>query len=310
MAPPPTADRIHQENEVTASFFRVLQQRVDELANGQGNTKFELEDPERQVLLRINNSGLLKGATAGILSFIFLRRVRSSLLNRVIIKVQQEKQHPRSGMGNGIHHVGNSPFQQQAHPIPPLSSNTPLENMLRRRQNPWSFPNILGWFLDASVSFFVAATSSLLFTDRKMVLQSISTLPLIEGKSRVAAELCPSMIQHYRELQQEQPDVMDLLDNPQTDYLKAIRTFCVSCQRRQKQEEMLRETMGLDASAVVSIPPPGVTISEDDQDLWTTEGNTRGGNDDDNFYDLSPENGSDNWADDFVLDQDENKRDN
>ena len=303
MAPRPSisADRIQQENEITNSFFRVLQARVDQIAQGQGSSQFELEEPERQVLMRINNSGLLKGAAAGILSLVFLRRVRSSVLNRVMQRVQ-EQQH------GGSRNVGNSPFQhQQPHPIPPLSTNTPLENALMRRQNPYSLPNILGWFLDASVSFFVGATTSVLLTDRAMVLQSLSTLPLIPGKSRVAAELCPSMVQHYRELmmmQQQQSQAKQVLQDPQTDYLKAIRAFSINCQRRQKQEASLRATMGMDANAVVSIPPPGVTVSEDDEELWkedygrggsssssSSESQGRDANADD-FYDLSPETDS------------------
>ena len=309
MAPRPviSADRIQQENEVTASFFRVLQARVDQVAQGQGSSQFELEEPERQVLLRINNSGLLKGAAAGILSLVFLRRVRSSVYNRVMQRVQQQQP-------GGSSHVGNSPFQNN--PIPPLSTNTPLENALRRRQNPYSLPNILGWFLDTSVSFFVGATTSVLLTDRAMVLQSVSTLPLLQGKSRVAAELCPSMVQHYRELMMNnaQGNAKSVLQDPQTDYLKAIRAFSINCQRRQKQEASLRATMGMDANAVVSIPPPGVTVSEDDEDLWKEEyggssGSSQGRDDSDgDFYDLSPESDSTQWADDFALDQEEDNR--
>ncbi|GKY97256.1 hypothetical protein MPSEU_000684000 [Mayamaea pseudoterrestris] len=302
-----SAERIRQENEVTAGFFQVLQKRVDQIANGQGASKFELDEPERQVLLRINNSGLLKGAAAGILSLVFLRRVRSGLLNRVMLKVQQQKQQQA---GRGPTHVGNSPFQPPVQPIPPLSTNTPLENVLRRRQNPWSLPNVLGWFLDISVSFFVAATSSVVFTDRKMVLESVSNLPLIEGKSRIAVELCPSMVEHYRKLLKEHSQVSEILEHPQTDYLKAIRAFCVNCQRRKRQEDMLRLTMGLDATSDVSIPSPGVTVMEDDVDLWRDQGDDGSQNQDDgSFYDVSQENDSTQWADDFVLDQGEDDND-
>jgi hypothetical protein len=297
----PSADRIRQENEITAGFMAVVQKRFDQLAKGLGSTPFNLDEPERQVLIRVNNSGLLKGAAAGILSLVFLRRIRSSVVNRVLTKVQQQQQ------GGSPPRVSNSPFQQTpAQPIPPLSTNSPLENALRRRQNPWSLPNVLGWILDASVSFFVAATASIALTDRQMVLQSISTLPLIEGKSRVAAEFCPDMVAHYLALQKD-AHARNIMELPQTNYLKAIQAFCFNCQRRKRQETMLRETMGMDASAVVSIPPPGVTVSDDDSDLWNDSGNEGSlrDNDGDSLYGSSQEDALTQWTEDFVLDQGE-----
>jgi hypothetical protein len=300
-------ERFKQETALTATFFQVLQNRVDELAKGKGSTKFELEEPERRVLLRINNSGLLKGAAAGILTLVLLRRVRSSVLNRVVQKVQEQQQQ-RNG------NVGNSPFQQQSlqHPIPPLSTNTPLQEVLRRRQNPWSLPNLLGWFLDVSVSFFVGATSSFLLTDRKMVLRSVSELPLIEGKSRVAAELCPNMLDQYHKLllqnSEHQPEIAEVLRDPQTEYLKAIKAFCVNCQRRKVQEDRLRATMGMDPTSVVAIPPPGVTVSEDDVDLWQADhgqpdASRQPNADTGDFYEPMQDNDSARWSDDFVTDQ-------
>ena len=294
-------ERIKQEYRVTEGFFKVLQSRVDQLANGQGVSKFELEEPERKVLMQINNSGLMKGTAAGLLSLVFLRRVRSNMWNRVVKRMQDEQLKKGFTVNtNSGHHVGNSPFQSQQ-PGAPLPGSSPLEKALRRRQNPWSLTNLLGWFLDVSVSFFVAATASVYFTDRKLVLQSLSTLPLIEGKSRVSAEFCPSMLEHYNRLRM-QPETADLVQNPQTDYLKAIQAFCINCQRRRQQETRLRETMGMSSSAVVSIPPPGVNVSEDEIDLWKEVGNKDNG--DTEFY-LTEDEDPSQWADDFVTGQGE-----
>jgi hypothetical protein len=276
---------------------------LDSCSETDGDSKFTLEDEERKILYEVNNFGLMPGAAAGLVALLMLRRirVRTEMLRRI--------QKPPSA-NTGAPHVTNSPFQQG----PPPGGES------YKKLQPSPFLRVFGWSLDLMSSFFVAAATSIMSTDHEVIARKITTLPLVSGRSKVAAELCPPVLDFLRELRKDE-STRDVLDGATTTNLKNILTFCQNCQRRAAYEDRLRLENGLPGGSRVSIPPPGVPVDYSGDSGtsmlgWndgTNEDGAGGGYASGDFYDQSQEQtgaGIDNqeWADSMVSDREDDSR--
>jgi len=131
--------------------------------------------------------------------------------------------------------------------------------------------NIFGWVLDTAVSFSIAATSSLYFTDVDKVRHQLESLPLSSGRSRVAQEFCPPIIATVNQLSAEDSQLLQETNNP---YLASIRTFQTNCLYRTAYEMQLRREKGVSDTYIVQIPEGGVPTDPsllDVDESWTPD---------------------------------------
>jgi len=287
------AARKKEEYNLSLRFMNALQRKMEQIQMRQrdGDTSLtgmlELGEAERTKLLEINNRGVLEGSVAGVLSFIFLRRMRAGFLRRMM---KQEAKAPGApppppptmgtpGGTSAVPHAPKSPFQQQKPPTGTTSSSPPPSpgaeipspqkvaqayKESRTSGISGTFFNLLGFAIDATVSFYIAVFVSI--RNPGKIMNEIAKIPLIEGRSRVSDEFCPEFL---HELQEMQKDVLednnamqaDALKNPESVALKGLLEFCHNCKQRAAYENQLRQQLGLSDSDPVSIPPPGVPVT-------------------------------------------------
>jgi hypothetical protein len=313
--------RQREELNLTRRFVKAVERKLDQINVRGDSAEFKLEKEEMKAIMEINNSGLLEGAIAGIVSFLVLRRIRSGLLQRL--------QKQTSGSA-GPRHAPKSPFQQK----PITSTIDPSkgameqkieslpENVLNRRSRGPSGAayGIISWMVDLTVSFYVAVYVSV--RNPNQLLHQVADLPLMEGRSKIVSELCPDFLAELREMQREGGDDREMnslqneaLQNPQTPLLKAFLRFCHNCNQRAAYENMLRREQGLAPNDPVSIPPPGVPSNTIPNDMmghpgsvWGEDSPALGDFDDSNCTD-SNHTDQDDWTESFVTDQeDQTKR--
>jgi len=288
-----------EEIDIIRQFWTVVQKRLEEIQRRElkvddGPNKFQLEDEERKILYEVNNFGLMPGAAAGLSILFLLRRIRPNMLRRI----QRPRQPPPQG---GVPHVTNSPFQQDS------AGGSPYKEL-----QPSLFLRGLGWTLDLMSSFFVAAGTSIVFTDHEVIAQKIATLPLVSGRSRVAQELCPSALDFLRDIRKDE-STREVLDAATTTNLQNILAFCRNCRLRADYEERLRREKGVSNEYPVAIPPPGVPVDSS----YDSDSLVLGWNEDltGDFY--SQEQSKDNqfdtdddqrWADSMVSDREDDNR--
>mmetsp|Transcript_14825 Transcript_14825/g.28237 ORF Transcript_14825/g.28237 Transcript_14825/m.28237 type:complete len:328 (-) Transcript_14825:43-1026(-) len=313
-----------QELGLARKIMDVLSRKADELANSttvqQG--KFKLEPAERVKLLEINNLGLTEGVAAGLLSLWALRRIRSSLLRRMWANSQRSATHghphappptpppppPNATTNNPFRN--NNPFQQhqtsQFNPPPPITPPPPSSNATPKQS---TFMFIFGWLLDGVGAFSVMVTVSFMLTDINKILDKLSTIPLTEGRSTIAREFCPDVVQSLRKIKAEDADAAAIINDPQTKQLQAVLQFSENCQRRAAFEKQLRRDKGVGRHYPVDVPPPGVPLDFPfDSSLESGDGDDdskQGNNNDFDFYE--PQQDAD-WADSFTTDREDDKK--
>jgi hypothetical protein len=286
-------EKLRQEGLIVESVLASVQKKLDTIRMTRGASSVKLEAAEKEILLKLNNSGLLPGAAAGILSFVLLRRVRRLVLQR---RFQASLKPPLSTPGaNGNTHVQNSPFQAPSAASsfpPPISTAEPLQEPLILK--------VLGLILDGTVSFAIAVMASVQFTDMKMILQEFSRIPLLQGHSVVAEEFCPVVLEELQRLDRDMNSSTssDWKKDVQSVYLKAIVDFGKHCEQRRVYENRLQQEQGLDPEKPfhMSIPAPGVPQEDwEDNNSTLTDSSTDWMNEDTS------------WADDLTRDQGEEK---
>lgn len=304
-----------EETNVGKEILKVLRQRLENSPTLQqtiASPDFKGGDynEERKVLMSINNFGLGEGALVGISTFIVLRRGP-----QLILRLLNSRSSRGGGVGGGGGYKldrpgGNSPFQQNPN-----------------QQQSFRF-NVLGGMklaLDVFVSVLMAGTASFSVLDEEKLVNSVASVPLLEGKSVVSDEFCTTLQQ---EVAKQNPAVFAKADSA---YLKGMFMFSKNCSKRQSYESKLREEYGLSPNESVAIPPGGVppdyaVLDDDnnsgDEELWTSEAasNSTGGTDGE--YNVSDTGFGDNnifggdstseaekqWADSIVTDQEDDRR--
>ena len=313
-------ERKAEELSLARKIMDVLSRKADELAQGgsEATQKFRLEPAERQILLEINNFGMASAIGAGVLSLIALRRIRYSMLRRLYGNKpsgppgQPPSHHPSAPPPT----YGNNPFQSnnpfsqsgsQFHsPPPPFTSPSSASNNSTIKQGTVSF--LFGWAMDLAGAFAVTVTTSMLLTDMGQILEKLSKIPLTEGRSTVAREFCPDVVQTLKDIQQNDSAAASVIDSAQTLQLQAVIQFAENCKRRAAFEKTLRKEKGVGPSYPVQVPlggvPPDYPITSDTDE----EEDDRDRNDDHrsgfegDFYE-PPTEGFDAWADDFTNDR-------
>jgi hypothetical protein len=341
-----TVDRARaaQELGIAQSLLETFTRKADQLAqqqtggpDGSPNT-FRLEPAERDKLMEINNTGLVEGMVAGIISLVALRRIRGSLLRRLYAAREASPPPPHShappphhgagSTGGSPFHQQNSPFAQtnspfhtpQQHaPPPPFSTPPPPHASNKPKEGTFAF--LFGWALDAVGAFAVMASVSFMLTDVNKILNTLSDIPLTEGRSTIAREFCPDVVQALQQLRQNDPAAAAVLDDAQTRRLQAVRLFIHNCQRREAYEAALRREKGVaDPHYPVQVPAGGVppdfplppmgssspsspsssSSSTYDDSIITT------GEDDFDFYEPTSDPATEAaWADELTTDRDE-----
>jgi hypothetical protein len=276
-------DQTHVATELkyAAALMKSVTARMDEVkrdaarsAAERGQTPptdaFQLGDEEKKVLLNINNTGLLEGMAAGLVTLTLLRQFRHYQFRRIMqnVKASDGTTPPTSASQFTARTLltPKSPFRQQT-----TTTNTTHNNsnnntnndavhgaLARATRSP--FWVALGWITDLGAAFAMAVTVSALRMDQDQILKDIAAIPLVAGPSKVSQLFCPTVQTALAQLRRDAilPNERDILTRPRTPQLAAWVAFADHCQLRQAQEELLRREQGLSADAVVSIPPPGV----------------------------------------------------
>jgi hypothetical protein len=65
---------------------------------------------------------------------------------------------------------------------------------------------VIGWMLDGMAAFATAVAVSFAYTDVEKILNKVVELPLVQGQSVVAHELCPSILQLVEKLKNKQDE--------------------------------------------------------------------------------------------------------
>ena len=330
-----------EEMELFARFKKIASTKLEQLTRQSDETgiKLKMGDEEQKILYRQNGMGLKEGVAAGIVTFIVLRKgpiYMSRWLQKRALQQQQAQAHshattgakspPQSGMnvpplrGDGSYQLSNpnvsnanNPFQRVQNPEgPPRSKSIVLRSI---------------WFgFDALLSLMVAASVSMTYTDADKLRRELVEIPLVTGRSLVSDTLCDDITAELQKVQQEELPVYlrlqqslkeqhhhqggttnDIPKSPASFYLESIQHFTENCQRRRAMERRIRQEQGLDKRDPVEIPSPGVP--RDGPRLVTlTDGNQMEVNKEDVDFDALRQ-GEDEWASEFVTDQeDANKK--
>jgi hypothetical protein len=111
--------------------------------------------------------------------------------------------------------------------------------------------------LDMSLSVIAAISVSLYFTDQDKLLRTVASTPLVPGRSMVADEFCQDISREYHQI--HSPEYWNQVES---STLLTIQAFCRNCQLRNAYEHKLRQEQGLEDTATISIPPPGVPLDD------------------------------------------------
>lgn len=209
--------RLREESKTVERVVLALQNRLDEIRLRGDMDRFTLSDEERKRLWEFNNSGLLKGVALGAVSFVALRFIRSSLLKRMNQRArlhwqQQQQQQQQKGpatnspfaspsSSSSSPHVQNSPFTT---PLPPPGVPPHMVQQQQQQRASSKLMGALGWCVDALVSFSIAVTGSVYFTDVPGIMRGLAEFPKLPGGSKVADEFCPTVLHELEKMHREQ----------------------------------------------------------------------------------------------------------
>ena len=171
---------------------------------------------------------------------------------------------------------------------------------------------LLGWMLDGLGAFSVMVTVSFIFTDINKILDKLSTIPMVEGKSTIAREFCPDVVKTLKTLRQEDAEAAAVIDTAKTKQLQAVLQFAQNCQRRAAYENRLRQEKGVGLHYPVDVPAPGVppdypldeNVADGGGMLMSDDHHQATTSSDFDFYDpRQEEEGTEAWADNFTDDR-------
>ncbi len=238
-------------NLVMSRFLKLAQEkfsssgevkRLDELYNQ--NPDYQ---PEKDLLMKMNNNGLGKGIVLGVFTFFLLRRGPRHFQKYMLQRQQATSTTTTSKSSNSgyqldpIHHTSKDPFQK---------TNASTDN----EKGPGILLRSIKFCLDSFVSLSMAAYGSIIFTDQNQMIQDLSEVPLIEGRSLISDELCSDFIQVYRQTPKH------VFEANNDIMMKSIRNFVLNCAKRQTYERELQQ-WGMTSNSNnnhISIPSPGV----------------------------------------------------
>lgn len=266
--------RSKQEVQIAKDFQKVFRKRQEELQEHGG-----LEEDEVKLLKHLQTvESTYTGMAVSLLTFALLRGVR----------VQVRRRFTSRSTAPGFSTDGGktySPFQNapQAAPTPVVPPEGPVARYF-------------GVFLDATVGAMVGTIYDEYSVDRTSAKKEFVEHPLKAGRSNMAHQFCPLLIQEYQRhwnlggkgsdsssstnsdntftqegrlgtvtIQPTSPlDPQELLKSPETEHLQLWTTLINNCQQRQTMELRIRNELGIaDSNQPVEIPPPGVVVEND-----------------------------------------------
>lgn len=332
------------EMEVARRLMQAITLKVDELREQFGSApedRFRLEPFEKNVLMKINNSGILEGLAAGILTLVTVRRIRAYVVRRTLgnMNPAQPPTPPTtygfgpssdSPMQNMIvqrsrtaSEIPNNPFHSQQHAS---QGGTPFQSVPKQGFLPWS----LGWTLDLLLAGSTMVTVGVYSMNMEARISDVAQIPLAPGYSTISREFCPVAVQWLGQLQEESKrgdtKITNVLKNPLSKGTEGYLQFARNCQLRLRYEEKLRSEKGVtDSEYRVAIPSPGVplddegyedsiAITSDSASLSSTSGWGEEPALTDDTFDVQDGNNNSNnnnnmeWEDGFPKDQDNDNR--
>ena len=229
---------------------------------------------ERDALRNLNGIGLHYGFTAGILSFVFLRRFPPWFGRWAAGRRSASSSSSSPSSSQGSYTFSNPSMNLKSGPT--LSSSTNFNGAQKPSESfAWRAARV---GLDALLSLYVAAFVSSYATDPKKILDQVSEVPLVSGRSIISDELCDDFIlehgqfptEFWQRLKNSSEDATTL-----TQICIAMDNFVTNCKKRRIYEKELQDgrfseglqipdfyTNGIDtaekSSEGVNIPPPGV----------------------------------------------------
>lgn len=229
---------------------------------------------ERDALRNLNGIGLHYGFAAGILSFVFLRRFPPWFGRWAAARRSASSSSSSPSSSQGSYTFSNPSMNLKSGPT--LSSSTNFNGAQKPSESfAWRAARV---GLDALLSLYVAAFVSSYATDPKKILDQVSEVPLVSGRSIISDELCDDFIlehgqfptEFWHRLKNSSEDATTL-----TQICIAMDNFVTNCKKRRIYEKELQDgrfseglqipdfyTNDIDAaeksSEGVNIPPPGV----------------------------------------------------
>ena len=157
---------------------------------------------------------------------------------------------------------------------------------------------VVHFTLDLSVSVITAIAVSLYYTDQHKVLSTVANTPLVPGRSVVANDFCEDICREYHQI--HSPEYWNQVESP---ILLSVKTFCRNCELRGAYERKLRKEQGLDDTAPISIPPPGVPVDYTLEENVYSFSETPFGFDEFGQEPTIMTDQDEGWAESFVTDQ-------
>jgi hypothetical protein len=208
------------EDETIDHFFNLVQNQLATsdhledllLGGGYDDAAYKAEE---DLLMKVNNNGLLEGAVAGVTTFACL--------------------------------VAGPPLLKRFIPPKTYKFDAPKTRNISKYV-------LMGMRLgvQAAASLVIAAYTTSYFTDEEFMLEQVSRAPLLEGKSVISDEFCPTICREYYRYSQ------DYWKGVKSPYLQNLTKFVENCERRRSLENNIRVERGLSQNIPISIPSPGV----------------------------------------------------
>jgi len=226
--------------------------------------KSPLYQAEKAMLQELNNNGFGKGLMCGVGTFLFLRS-GPRLLRRYIAKNSKPiTAHPVRNSGNSNVNVGGYSFDK-------TSGRMGMEmpgNSAEMIPQSGLFFRTIKFGLDVVGSVYMALFASAYFTNKKKLLNDMSQIPLVEGKSLLSDELCDDFIDVYRGIPKRTWEKYEGLElNGEGDgveALTAIGIFVKNCLKRQaKENEILEEHRAFGIMEAESDTTDGAVVRKD-----------------------------------------------
>jgi len=261
------------ELEVFNRFSRIVKEKFSSLVDGTNTNQLDTlyKQPsfraEKKILNEMNSMGLYKGVVTGLGCFAFLR-ISPALISNMLRR--------RAGvpMGGG---TTTNPFKKSSSGYkfdpPPHTSDvaTQQHQAAPNLERPGLIFRIMRLSLDTFVSLSVGAYASLFFVDKNLLMKDFAEIPLVEGRSLLAEELCDDFT---TEFQKFDPQIWNR-NHPslssgggssvntdsgrrETDFRNAIQGFVVNCRKRAIYEDEIRKERGMRDEEILDVPPPGV----------------------------------------------------
>ena len=297
-------------------------QRWDKLYNNNGSNKGNIGnnqsgktkatgattpyDDEKKLIAQISNIGLTKGLACGLFTFVTIRTGGSMLRRYFLRRISNGGGSSNSrGSSSGSNNSGytfdstisssgsatsksKNPFL--SHPSNSTKLPPPPNPPPPQFQKPGLFIRSLNLGFDIMLSFFAAIEGTKYFTNTTQILDDISSIPLVKGKSLISDELCSDFINVYRSIPKETWKQYEANDGEKQQginmVLQTISSFVRNCHRRKMVEKDCFSEMNGDASSSVLTDDDGTTHNNNkiENENSNTFGDEDNNNDDNSIY--------------------------